>query len=184
MAEALLRARLADRAPEVEIGSVGLLFDDRSAERGAVKAMAKRGIDLEPFRSRKMTTELLEGSSLVLGMERSHVREAAVLGDGIFGHAFTLRELVADVELFGPRRDESLRDWATRIGRVRTPVDYLVEERATSVVDPMGRSSRAFRACAEELDGLIERLVSLAWPPPVKAPAGTSAALPSVNGGT
>ncbi len=188
MAETLLRARLADRAPEVEIGSVGILFDDRPAERGAVKAMARRGIDLAPFRSRIMSAELLENTSLVLGMERIHVREAAVLGN-VFGHAYTLRELVADAELFGPRSDEPLRDWATRIGRLRTPTDYLVDQPGTAVDDPMGQSRRAFRTCADEIDRLLGRLVTLAWPPPVEARSVApdllaALDLPTADGGT
>jgi protein-tyrosine phosphatase len=174
MAEALLRHRLAERAPEVTVGSVGLRFDDRPAERHAVRAMARRGLDLDAFRSRIMTAELLADSSLVLGMERMHVREVAVLGPDLLDHTFTLPDLVALAERSGPRRDEDLRSWAVHLGGLRTAADNLGDDPASSVADPMGQSARRFRACAEELDDLIGRLVDLAWPRPVAVGAATT----------
>jgi len=163
MAEAMLRSRLATRAPDVTVGSVGLRFSDKPAEPGAIKAMDKRGIDLSGFRSRTMTAELLAGASLILGMERLHVREVAVLGDELFARTFTLPEFVADADVFGPRT-ESIDQWVARIGVHRTPSDYLLDDPTAEVPDPMGQSNRAFRRCADLIDGLLEQLVDLTWP--------------------
>ena len=43
--------------------------------------------------------------------------------------------------------------------------DVLATRPDLEVADPIGGSNRAFRACAAELDQLIERFVRLAWPP-------------------
>jgi protein-tyrosine-phosphatase len=164
MAEAMLRARLETRAPEVTVGSCGLLFDDRPAEPGAVRAMARRGLDLGPFRSRVMSAELFEGSSLILVMERMHVREVSVRAPELFGRTFTLPEFVDQADPFGPRGEEPLLDWVTGVGQMRRPTDYLIEDVRSEVPDPMGQSGRAFRRIADQIDDLLARLVDLAWP--------------------
>lgn len=176
MAEAMLRARLADVAPEVTVGSAGLLFEGREAERSAVHAMAKRGLDLHPFRARKISAALLAGSSLVLGMERAHVREVVVLDQGLLHRAFTLIEFVSSATLVGPRpADEPFADWVDRIGRLRTHGDYLVDDPTVAVPDPMGQSGRVFRSTAEMIDAQLVELVDLAWP---TAPAEPLPAVP------
>lgn len=184
MAEAMLRRRLTDREPTVRVGSVGLMFDDRPAESGAVKAMRKRGIDLTDFRSRIATSERVAGASLVLAMERVHVREISVLADGLFDRTFTLIEFVEGAEIHGPRRQESFDDWVAKIGRHRKPADYLFDDPSTEVPDPMGRSNRTFRQCADTIDDLLGRLVDLAWPLPADSSGGDVGALdPSTQGG-
>ena len=165
MAEALLRHRLAERAPSVTVGSVGMLFDGRSAEDGAVHAMKQRGIDLTGHRSRVQSVELLADTSLVLAMERMHVRELALLSPDLFGRTFTLPEFVALADEAGARNsDEPLRTWVERVGATRNPMDQLASDPNAEVADPMGGSRRAFRACANELDDLLARLADLAWP--------------------
>lgn len=165
MAEALLRQRLAERAPSVSIGSVGQLFDGRSAEDGAVHAMKQRGIDLTAHRSRVQTLDLLADTSLILTMERMHVREIAMLSPELFGRTFTLPEFVGLATETGPRpSNEPLRTWVERVGADRNPMDQLSSDPKAEVADPMGRSRRAFKACATELDDHLARLADLAWP--------------------
>ena len=181
MAEALLRARLADRSPDITVGSVGQLFDGRRAESGAIKAMADRGIDLSGHLSRKQTPALIAGSSLILGMERLHVRDLAILAPGTFDRTFTLPEFVRSAAVFGPRPEgEPLRSWVERIGATRPRVAYEHDDPLTTVADPMGGSRRRFRECADELAGLIDELVDLAWPHP--EPGGDAVA-PATTGG-
>jgi protein-tyrosine phosphatase len=165
MAEAMLRARLAEVAPEVTVGSAGLLFDGRPAEPNARKAMAARGLDIDEHAARTITRDLLEGASLILGMQREHVRKVAELDPALFDRSFTLPELVTAARIVGPRRPhESLRAWAERIGSFRRPEDYALEARHTEIPDPMGRSARAFRECADAIDRQLAALVELAWP--------------------
>ncbi len=165
MAEALLRARLADRAPEVTVGSAGLRFQGRPADHHAAKAMAKRDLSLDGFSSQILSADLLSGASLILGMERFHVREVALLAEGLLDLTFTLPEFVEKAEAAGPRGSESLAQWVTGVGQGRDTLQYLTPDPAAEVADPMGQSMRAFRACADRLDDLIARLVELAWPP-------------------
>lgn len=182
MAEALLRSRLAERAPELVVGSAGLLFDDRPADPKAVKALARQGLDLRDHRARTISLELLAPTSLILGMERRHVREVAALDRTLFARSFTLPELVVLGGVVGPRSPEQdLRAWAEAIGARRNPADYAYDDRLTEVPDPYGGSSRAFRECADTLTARIDALIELAWPTPrgddvaPVAPGGTHA---------
>jgi len=179
MAEVLLRARLATVAPEVVVGSAGLLFDDRPAERNAVRAMAKRDLDLSGHVARTINLEMLQDTSVIIGMERTHVREVGNLDLGLFARSYTLPELVAAVDVMGPRPDGvDLRTWVERAGAARSPLEYAASEPGTEIADPLGGSVRAFRACADIIDGLLETFVGLAWPiaqprDPAVAPATT-----------
>jgi protein-tyrosine-phosphatase len=181
MAEGLLRARLAEIAPSVQVGSAGLLFDDRPADPDTVKAMAKRGIDLSGHRAQRISAELLAGAALILGMERRHVREVAVLDRDLWRRSFTLPEFVVLAREAGPRPgDESLRDWVERCGAGRTAADYARDDPASEVDDPFGESGRAHRRAAARIADHIDELVALAWPTP--EPGGDPA--PASPGGT
>lgn len=181
MAEVLLRARLATVAPSVVVGSAGLLFDGREAERQAVKAMAKRGLDLSGHSSQKISVELLADTSLILGMERGHIREVAALDPTFFARSFTLPELANAVELVGRRpADLDLRSWVEHIGRVRSIETYSASDPYSEIADPMGGSARAFRTCAQTIDDHLATLVAHAWPIP--DPGDPSVA--PANGGT
>ena len=183
MAEALLRARLADVDPSIEVASAGLLFDGRPAERNAVKAMAQRGLDLRDHRSQIISAELLAPASLILGMQRTHVREVVALGPDLFARSFTLIELVHAGRIVGPPvRGETLRGWAERIGTLRSQADYELPDPGSEISDPMGQSARAFRACAETIDARLAELVELAWPT-YDATPGDPRVAPATTGG-
>ena len=167
MAEVLLRARLATVAPDVVVGSAGLLFDGRPAERNAERAMAKRGLDLRGHEARTISLELLEDASVLIGMERQHITAVADLDADLFARTFTLPELVRSVDVVGPRRpDTDLRSWVELAGSVRSLDNYGLADAAAEIADPMGGTGRAFRACADAIDGLLETFVGLAWPEP------------------
>jgi protein-tyrosine-phosphatase len=169
MAEALLRARLAERGIDEPVSSAGMLFDDRPPEDGAVRALARRGLDISGHRSRTLTPDMIAEADLVIGMERRHVREAAVLVEGSFSRAFTLPELVASGQVVGPRGDLPMRSWAGHITASRKIDQYLGDDPTEEVPDPMGQSRRAFRATADLLDELLTELVDLAWADPTAA---------------
>lgn len=167
MAEVLLRARLATVAPEVVVGSAGLLFNGRPAESHAVRTLAKRGLDLSSHAAQTISADLLRDASVIIGMERMHVLKVADLDPDLFARSFTLPELVASTDVMGPRPGHvALRSWVERAGSLRTRDNYTAPEPSTEVADPMGGTSRAFRACADEIDQLLEAFVDLAWPAP------------------
>lgn len=165
MAEALLRVRASRRVPHLTIGSFGRMFEDEPAHRHARAVVAERGADLEDFRSRRWSADRLSEATLVLTMERAHVRDLALLEPGALARTFTLPEFVRLATEAGPRRpDEPLDTWIERVGRGRDPSRYLHEDPADEIADPIGESRRRFRASAAEIDHHLERLVELAWP--------------------
>jgi len=167
MAEALLRARLATVAPEVVVGSAGILFDGHPAERNAVRAVARHDIDLSGHRSQVVSAGLVEDAAVIIGMERRHVVAVADLDADLFARTFTLPELVRTIDVVGPRKaDTDLRTWVERAGSLRTLEGYGLSDPSSEIADPMGGTARTFRACAEAIDRLLATFVSLAWPTP------------------
>ncbi|HEY9556191.1 MAG TPA: hypothetical protein VIR58_05620, partial [Acidimicrobiales bacterium] len=107
------------------------------------------------------------GADLVVGMAREHVREVAVLDPGALARTFTLKELVRAGAAIGHRRpDEALDAWLRRAGAGRRK-DLLVgvgHDDSYDIEDPVGRGRDDYEITADELDGLLARLVELAWP--------------------
>jgi protein-tyrosine phosphatase len=165
MAEALLRSALASRGVDATVSSAGLFRGGVPASPGSVRAMARRGLDLEDHRSRTMTAELLEGADLVLGMARLHVREAVVAVPEVWPRSFTLKELVRRGTATGPRPSQQpLGAWLAVLHEGRRRGDLLGDEPDDDVPDPVGGPERLYTTTAEDLEGLVTRLVDLAFP--------------------
>ncbi|CAN5473668.1 low molecular weight phosphatase family protein [soil metagenome] len=162
MAEALLRRRFEDVEEPIVVHSAGFLFDGRAAEPGAIAALAKLDLDLGAHQAAKVTPEAVHRADLVLAMEQAHVRDLALLPGAELAKIFTFPDAVARAEHVGPRGDEPVTTWVRRLGVDRDPHQLLDRRPDLEVEDPMGRSKRAFRACAAELDDLAERFVALA----------------------
>ncbi len=169
MAEVLLADALRRRSLPATVSSAGLLDDGRPASPHSVRLMAERGLDLTGHASRHMTAELLQRADLIIGMERRHVREAAVLAPDAWPRAFTLPELARRATAVGPRADDvSVADWLATLVEGRTTADHLGDVAADEIADPIGRSLRTYRRCATQLDELIEVVADhLAPAPPI-----------------
>ncbi len=160
----LLRAHLAQRGVDAHVHSAGLLMDGQSASPLSVEVMTARGLDLSMHRSRRMTRELLLAADLILGMAREHVRETVVLDPSLWPRTFTLKELVRRGEAVGPRgAHESLADWLARVGQGRRISDLTGSSPDDDVADPYGGPRTAYERMATELDGLIDRLVTVGF---------------------
>ena len=166
MAEALVGRRARALDPGTIVQSTGFRFDGRPAEPGAVAALAKLGLDLRPHRSSIVAPEMLAQADLVLAMENAHVRDLAGLDGADFAKIFTFPDAVARAEAMGPRGDEPLATWITRMGAGRSIAEVLAHRPDLEVPDPMGGSKRAFRASAAQIDDLAERFVAMALAPP------------------
>jgi protein-tyrosine phosphatase len=165
MAEALLRSALAARGVEATVSSAGLFRGGVPASAGSVRAMSRRGLDIEGHRSRTVTGDLLEQADLVLGMARLHVREAVVAVPQVWPRAFTLKELVRRGTAAGPRPpDQPLEAWLARVHEGRRRADLLGDDREDDVADPVGGPDRLYLATADELEELVALLVALAFP--------------------
>jgi protein-tyrosine phosphatase len=177
MGEVLLRRRLAEAGLPGVVRSAGRFFDGRSAERYAIDAMARRGLDLEPFRSRILGEPMLAGADLVLGMAREHVREATVLRPDAFARTFTLKELVRRATEEGVRSGEHFPAFIARLAADRPMAAHLGTSHEDDIEDPMGGPPHEFEATAAEIDEQLERLVALLAPTlPVLVPSGAAPA--------
>lgn len=151
MAEALLRARLAERGVDARVASAGTLAWGGPATNSAVIAVGELGGELAGHLSRQITTELVDASDLVLGMTRDHVWRATTLAADAAPRAFLVGELARLGGLVGARTgDEPVRAWAARVARERPdgPIGRMRDE----VADPVGEPLSVYRATAARLD--------------------------------
>lgn len=165
MAEGLFRRDLAVAGVDAVVESAGLVTQGQEASRHGVTAMARRGIDIDAHRSRRLTSYLVDEADLIVGMERQHVREVAVLAPAAFERTFTLPELARAATALGPRaRDEPLDDWLRRAAAGRRPADMLGHDPADEVADPIGRSAKHYERTATEIEGLVRVVVDHLYP--------------------
>jgi protein-tyrosine phosphatase len=165
MAEALLRHQLAAFGPAVTVGSAGTIARDQPASPAAVTVMAERGIDLSAHRSRRLGIGLIQSADLVVGMAREHVRETSVLVPEAWRRSFTLKELVRRAADHRPRQaGESLEVWLDGVGAGRVRSEFLGDDPADDVADPIGLSVSDYRQIADELDLLTRQLAASGWP--------------------
>jgi protein-tyrosine-phosphatase len=165
MAEAILAAAFAERGVEATVHSAGLLDDGLPAADHAITAVKDRGLDLSRHASRRMTAELVAGADLIIGMERRHVREAAVMVPGAWNRSFTLPELARRAQEAGPRpADQSVEAWLAELVAGRRPDEHLGSSSADEVADPVGRGLRIFRRSADEIADLTRIVVDHLFP--------------------
>ena len=164
MAEVLLGHRLAGLGVDARVASAGVLQAGQRASAHGVDILGARGLDMTAHRSRTMSRELLSSADLLIGMAREHVREAVVLDSALWPRTFTLKELVRRGEAVGPRRaDESLAGWLARVAEGRRISELTGSSSADDVADPIGGPRSAYERMTTELDGLIDRLVAVAF---------------------
>jgi protein-tyrosine phosphatase len=177
MAQLLLERQFASVGELISVGSAGLLESGQPAVEGASRALARRGLDLSSHSSEHLTAEMIEDASLVLGMERAHVREVVVLVPGAWSRTFTVKELVRRGEQAGPRRpDETVEAWLALVHAGRSPQDMLGGDDLDDIADPIGGSLSDFERTALELDESFRRLADLLVVAPAAAGVSSSQA--------
>lgn len=165
LAAAILRREVAARDLPVEVASAGILAAGHPATARTIEVANRRGLDLRPHVSRVLARDLLVGADLIVGMERLHVREAVLLEPSVWPHAFTLPELVRRAEAVVPREpDVSLRGWLEILSVGRSRLTMMGNAPEDEVRDPTTDASVDHESTAAELEDLVERLVSRAWP--------------------
>jgi protein-tyrosine phosphatase len=162
MAAALLRHRLDELGVAADIRTAGFLEPERPVSDGAMRVLAARQLDVSEHRSRRLDAELVRSATLVVGMERRHVRDAVVLAPEAWPRTFTLKELLRRGASIGPRTTEPFDGWLARVHLGRSSQDSFGPG-DDDVDDPYGRSDDAFRLTAAELDDLLADFVDLAW---------------------
>lgn len=165
MAEGLLRHRYAELGLPARVRSAGLLRDGQEASPYGVDAMSRRGIDIGTHLSRRLTADLVRDADLILGMERKHIREAVVLVPEALPHSFTLPELARAAAELGPRPPEQTpQQWLARASVGREPRDLLRNKREDEVDDPYGSGPNDYERTAQEIEGLIDTIVTNLYP--------------------
>jgi protein-tyrosine phosphatase len=164
-AAALLTARLVGRVDRVSVASAGTLDLGQPSPEEVVVAAAELGADVGTHYGHRFTIDDLAGADLIVGMAREHVREVVLAQPSIFPRTFTLPELVRRGHAVGRRgRLEPLGGWLARVHEGRRHADLLGNSDEDDVPDPMGGSPSEYRASAEQIAGLVDELVVLAWP--------------------
>ena len=165
MAEAILERGLAARGIDAEVHSAGRLRGGSPTTAEGLAAMRQLGVDISGHRSRRVTAKMLHRADLVLGMAREHIVHAVTLAPEALPRAFTLKDLVRRAGAAGPRpAQQPLREWLAGLAASRAPTDLLGSSPDDDIADPIGQSAARYQATAYEIDGLIDRLITLAWP--------------------
>lgn len=165
MAQGFLRALAARRGLELAVASAGTMPGVRPISANALEVMGEDGLQMRDHRSRELAAEELRAVDLVLCMEREHVRRAVVLEPDAWAKTFTLKELVRRAEAIGPRApDEPIETWVARVGSGRRRDDLLGSSEEDDVADPVSAPMPVLRATAEEIRGLVDRLLNLLQP--------------------
>jgi protein-tyrosine phosphatase len=166
IAAALLVARLRELRVDAVVESAGVREADPLIDEGALLALDGHGIDLRIHRSRRLDAAMMRPATLILGLEREHVREAVLLDPSVWPRTFTLKEIVRRGEAVGARqRGESIEEWLARAQADRVQQQLLGTDPIDDVKDPYGGAPGDYEEAAEEIDDLVTRLVRLVWPP-------------------
>jgi len=135
LAEGILRHKLEDKGiVSAAVSSAGTFaLDGHPAATLTIEVAGDHGVDISSHRARHVTREMLEGASLVVGMETDHLVEAGV----ILGDNEGKYRLMTD---FGPP-----------------------EMRGSDVDDPYGGPKSLYEAAYDRIetcvDGLLRELI-------------------------
>jgi protein-tyrosine phosphatase len=165
IAEALFKTAVAQRNLPVDVSSAGFMEAGQESPPEVGAVLSQRGVTFPRHVSRKVSMSELARADLIIGMERSNVREAVVLDPAIWPRTFTLKEL-ARRGTIAPTRvpGQSLDAWLARLGAGRSRAELQGASSIDDVADPYGNTILAYQATLTELDGLIRQVVELIWP--------------------
>ncbi|MGA2383436.1 MAG: low molecular weight protein arginine phosphatase [Gemmatimonadales bacterium] len=137
MAEAIARRLLEQRGVEgVQVASAGTAaWDGSPASEGAYLVTLERGLDVSAHRARQLTTDLVAGADLVLGMSAHHVERAEALGgkgkSHLLGEYAGVPAATAQVEdPFGGDLEEYRRTFAQLETLLTAAVERLADPQA------------------------------------------------------
>lgn len=166
LAAGFLVRRLDELGVDAGVSSAGLLSGGQPVPERLMELGRRMGLDLSGHRSRRFDVEDLKEADLVLGMAREHAREAVMTLPEVWPRCFTLKELVRRGWHVGQRRPrQSVEAWLGSSHQGRRHADLLGSSNDDDVEDPAGASDQRLEATAQEISGLVERLVRLLWPP-------------------
>lgn len=159
-AEGFLRRALIERsgdeAPLVSsAGTVG--WEGSPATPESVAAAAERGADISTHVARRLTTDLIDGADLVIGLSAEHREAVGQLDPPAASKTFTLKELGRVLEALPAGAPHGLAERVgaanalRRAGFAGNPLDE-------DVVDPLGMPMETYRAIAWEIEDWSNRV--------------------------
>lgn len=126
MAAAILTHLLQERGVRgIDVSSAGTApWDGAPASEGSYLVSLEHGLDLSGHRSRQLTTDLVAGADLVLGMGQQHVERLAQLGGAEKSHLLGAYagEPEADAEVADPFGG-TLEEYRTTYDRLAALLD-------------------------------------------------------------
>lgn len=135
------------------------------ASAPVVEAARSRGGDLTAHRSRRLTTALVDQADLVVCLAREHVGVVLGLREDADRRTFTLKQLVRHAEALGPRRPgQPLADYLVQYPAHPGSAAGVALGQDDDIADPYGRPISALEETADEISGLLDRLVLHLWP--------------------
>ena len=167
IADALLQAKLADRRYEgvVTVTSAGLIDGGVPAWPPVMKVVRRCGGDLGAHRSRRLTATLVRQADVVVCLARDHARAVLDMCNEAAPRTFTLKELVRQAEALGLRPPgQSLADYLAHPATHQGSVAGAAGGPDDDIADPYGRPISALEETADEISGLLARLVAHLWP--------------------
>ena len=168
MAQAITNVRARELGQDVVASSAGILGGGQPIAGRALAALGTMQDEVSGHLARPVLQGSLEESDLILGMERLHVREAAVMAPMAWDRTFTLKEIVRRGERIGPRPAVMpLGEWLQEVVRDRTRADLLGSSPDDDVEDMVEMSALEIRQVTKELKRLVEGLLALLQAPRV-----------------
>jgi protein-tyrosine phosphatase len=165
-AELLLTQRISEVGPpDVTVESAGTLGTTQKVPAELQREAASYGLDLSAHTPRRVDSKTIASADLVIGMERSHLREIVLADPPSFAKTFTLREILSRGGGIGPRHERPiLAEWLGQLGDGRRRSEFLGTSSVDDIPDPMGGTSKEYRIMLTELATSTQTLHSLIWP--------------------
>lgn len=165
MAEGLFRLRAAEAGRVPEVASAGFLPGGVPVPEEVEDVMSARGVDMKDHRSRTLNRLLVDQADLVLTMTRQHLLDVVVEVADRWTRCFTLVDALRRAEVIGPPLvGTDPARWVRQLHGGRTRSSLLSLDLADDITDPMNGRRSGYQRTAEEIDGLVTRLVTLTAP--------------------
>ncbi len=168
IAEYLLRDAIAKRWGDPDssrwvISSSGVSTDGgRSMDLRALEVLAERGVDGSDFSSRRLTPVVARDADLVLAATREHRGQIASLQPAALGRMFTMNQfgylLSAAPQAVDTDPVTAGFDLIDRAKAARSQLPARTGE--DDLADPVGRTIKDFRRCADILQADIQSILS------------------------
>lgn len=130
-------AKNTEKFGDVFVTSAGTYaFEGAPAADHAIKVAEEKGMNLQDFRSKPITLELMEEANLILVMTNSHKQELLNRGPEFKNKVFLLKEYINNLE--------------------KTEKKFK-EVESLEINDPFGQPLEVYRTCYHELYEAIEK---------------------------